>query len=96
MIPRVFILVEIFFAKVAPAFDLKNEARQSIFAPNFFKKLMSKKISRELLEILVCPLCKGDLIYDEQRSELICSESKLAYPIRDGIPVMLVEEARKI
>ncbi len=57
---------------------------------------MSEKISSRLLEILVCPLCKGDLIYDEKNSELICHESKLAYQIKDGIPVMLVEEARKL
>ncbi|MBP7710007.1 MAG: Trm112 family protein [Rickettsiales bacterium] len=53
-------------------------------------------MSSRLLEILVCPLCKGDLIYDEKNSELICHESKLAYQIKDGIPVMLVEEARKL
>ncbi len=57
---------------------------------------MSQKISQELLEILVCPLCKGDLFFDEKNSELICDESKLAYKIKDGIPVMLVDEARKI
>jgi uncharacterized protein YbaR (Trm112 family) len=55
-----------------------------------------KKISEELLEILVCPLCKGELNYDKKNNELICFESKLAYKIIDGIPIMLVEEARKI
>ncbi|KMY85217.1 Protein YcaR in KDO2-Lipid A biosynthesis cluster [Candidatus Paraburkholderia calva] len=48
-----------------------------------------------LLEILVCPLCKGPLRYDRAAQELACSADKLAYPIRDGIPVMLVEEARQ-
>jgi uncharacterized protein YbaR (Trm112 family) len=57
---------------------------------------MSKKISPELLEILVCPLCKGELFFDEKNSELICFESKLAYKIKDGIPVMLIDEARKL
>lgn len=52
--------------------------------------------SKELLEILACPLCKGDLTYDEQNNELICFESKLAFKIIDKIPIMLIDEARKI
>ena len=48
-----------------------------------------------LLEILVCPLCKGSLTFDRAAQELICPADKLAYPIRDGIPVMLVDEARQ-
>lgn len=48
-----------------------------------------------LLEILVCPICKGPLTYDRCQQELICQADKLAYPIRDGIPVMLVDEARQ-
>jgi len=57
---------------------------------------MPKKISQELLKILVCPLCKGELFYDEKNQELVCEESKLAYKIKDGIPVMLIDEARKL
>lgn len=57
---------------------------------------MERKISPELLEILVCPLSEGELIYDEENQELICYESKLAYKIKDGIPIMLNDEARKI
>ncbi len=49
-----------------------------------------------LLTILVCPLCKSKLVYHKQEQELICKADKLAYPIRDDIPVMLAEEARKI
>jgi uncharacterized protein len=48
-----------------------------------------------LLEILVCPLCKGQLVHDRAAQELICHADKLAFPIRDGIPVMLVDEARQ-
>ncbi len=48
-----------------------------------------------LLDILVCPLCKGPLHYDRSAQELICRADKLAYPIRDDIPVMLVDEARQ-
>jgi uncharacterized protein YbaR (Trm112 family) len=50
----------------------------------------------KLLEILVCPVTKGPLVYDRQRQELISKSARLAYPIRDGIPVMLEEEARKL
>ncbi|TEA78070.1 Trm112 family protein [Allopusillimonas ginsengisoli] len=49
-----------------------------------------------LLEILVCPLCKGPLQHDRDNHELICRPDKLAFPIRDGIPVMLPDEARII
>lgn len=49
-----------------------------------------------LLEILVCPLCKGPLRHDRENQELICSADKLAFPIRDGIPVMLENEARDL
>jgi uncharacterized protein YbaR (Trm112 family) len=48
----------------------------------------------KLLDILVCPVCKGPLKYNKQKQELLCMADKLAYPIRDGIPVMLEEEAR--
>lgn len=50
----------------------------------------------KLLEILVCPVTKGQLEFDAERQELISRQAKLAYPIRDGIPIMLPEEARKI
>lgn len=47
-----------------------------------------------LLDILVCPICKGPLKYDKKAQELICNADKLAYPIRDGIPIMWADEAR--
>jgi uncharacterized protein YbaR (Trm112 family) len=53
-------------------------------------------VDPKLLEILVCPITKGPLEYDATRQELISRAAKLAYPIRDGIPIMLPEEARKI
>ncbi|MES2030950.1 MAG: Trm112 family protein [Pseudomonadota bacterium] len=53
-------------------------------------------VDAKLLEILVCPLTKGQLEFDAVRQELISRQAKLAYPIRDGIPIMLPEEARKI
>ena len=53
-------------------------------------------VDRKLLEILVCPLTKGPLEYDAEKQELISHSAKLAYPIRDGIPIMLVDEARKL
>ena len=54
------------------------------------------EIDRKLLEILVCPLTKGPLTYDRTRQELISPQAGLAYPIRDGIPIMLVDEARSL
>ncbi|MEO7256024.1 MAG: Trm112 family protein [Casimicrobium sp.] len=50
----------------------------------------------KLLEILVCPVTKGPLIYDKEHQELVSKSARLAYPIRDGIPVMLEEEARTL
>ena len=56
----------------------------------------SGDIDPKLLEILVCPLTKGPLRYDREAQELISEEAGLAYPIRDGIPIMLVDEARPL
>jgi uncharacterized protein len=53
-------------------------------------------VDRKLLDILVCPITKGPLEFDAARQELISRGARLAYPIRDGIPIMLPEEARKI
>jgi uncharacterized protein YbaR (Trm112 family) len=50
----------------------------------------------KLLEILVCPLCKGPLVYKKAEQELVCKPCRLAYPVRDDIPVMLEDEARKL
>ncbi len=50
----------------------------------------------KLIDILVCPICKGPLIYKKEESELICKADRLAYPIREDIPVMLEEEAREL
>lgn len=53
-------------------------------------------LDHKLLGVLVCPICKGDLIYDREAAELICRPDRLAYPIRDDIPVMLSDEARPL
>jgi uncharacterized protein YbaR (Trm112 family) len=53
-------------------------------------------MDKKLLDILVCPVSKAPLIYNKERQELICKVSRLAYPIRDGIPVMLESEARQL
>lgn len=53
-------------------------------------------VDPRLLDILVCPLTKGPLRYDRERGELVSEQAALAYPIRDGIPIMLVEEARPL
>lgn len=53
-------------------------------------------MDKKLLDILVCPLCKSPLVYDKKRAELVCRADRLAYPIRDDIPVMLEDEARTL
>lgn len=53
-------------------------------------------MDKKLLDILACPVCKSSLIYDKKREELICKADHLAYPIQDGIPVMLEDEARHL
>lgn len=61
----------------------------------FYNRFMAA-IDPKLLEILVCPLTKVPLRYDAAKQELVSDQAGLAYPVRDGIPVMLVEEARKL
>lgn len=56
----------------------------------------SAKLDPALLELLVCPVSHGPLSYDEKAGELISKEAGLAFPVRDGIPIMLTEEARKL
>jgi len=58
--------------------------------------MTAQDVDPKLLEILVCPLTKGPLDYDRDNQELISRRAKLAYPIRDGIPIMLVDEAREM
>jgi uncharacterized protein YbaR (Trm112 family) len=53
-------------------------------------------VDSKLLDLLVCPVTKGPLVYDRERQELVSKSARLAYPIREGIPVMLEEEARKL
>ena len=59
-------------------------------------KNAGRGVDPTLLEILVCPLTKGPLVYDRAKQELISEKARLAYPIRDGIPIMLVDEARSL
>jgi len=53
-------------------------------------------MDKKLLDILACPICKGPLVYNKDSAELICKADRLAYPIRDDIPVMLEDEARRL
>jgi len=57
---------------------------------------MEMTMDKKLLDILACPLCKGPLVYNKEAGELVCKGDRLAFPIRDDIPVMLEEEARKL
>ncbi len=53
-------------------------------------------LAPELLEILVCPKCKGDLEYHQRPESLVCQTCKLVYPVEDGIPIMLIDEAKPL
>lgn len=55
-----------------------------------------KILDPKMLELLVCPHSKSSLTYDEGAQELVCKKSKLAYPVRDGVPILLISEARKL
>ena len=57
---------------------------------------LTAEVDPRLLEILVCPVTHGPLVYDRQAGELISHGAKLAYPIRDGVPIMLPDEARAL
>lgn len=58
--------------------------------------LEKPSLHKSLLDILVCPLTKGPLMYDEAKGELVSEKAGLAYPVRDGIPILLIDEARKL
>ena len=58
--------------------------------------MSATKVDPKLLEILVCPMTKGPLRYDASAGELISEQAELAFPVRDGIPIMLVDEARQL
>jgi uncharacterized protein YbaR (Trm112 family) len=53
-------------------------------------------LDRELLEIIVCPKCKGELIYEQDKERLVCKNCSVYYPIREEIPILLIEEAQKL
>ena len=63
---------------------------------NRTQKTAQNTIDPVLLEVLVCPDCHGPLTYDRKRNELVSKQARLAYPIRDGVPIMLPSEARRI
>jgi len=86
--------------KVGTGFPKKTMLKQKANAGdprmNSLPERLDSTVDPKLLEILVCPITKGPLEFDSTRQELISRSAKLAYPIRDGIPIMLPEEARKI
>jgi len=81
-----------FRVKYAPHKDMETMSNKTKKSP----KSDHGEVDPKLLEILVCPLTKGALEYDAKAQELISREARLAYPIRDGIPIMLPDEARKL
>ncbi len=76
--------------------DTTPDASPNPASPTPASERPAHTVDPKLLEILVCPLTKGLLEYDAERQELISRSAKLAYPIRDGIPIMLPEEARPL
>lgn len=68
----------------------------SSFMDIFLKTLWRKTVDKKLLEILACPICKQSLLYQKEKKELICKSDRLAFPIREGIPIMLENEARPL
>src|SRR6185295_18634865 len=76
--------------------DVLRTAPSRRLQMNATPERLDSTVDPKLLEILVCPVTKGPLEFDSTRQELISRSAKLAYPIRDGIPIMLPEEARKI
>jgi len=73
-----------------------GEADANLPVPSDSADRRAAGVDPKLLEILVCPLTRATLSYDPQRQELISRAAKLAYPIRDGVPIMLPEEARRL
>jgi len=73
-----------------------NNGKEAPIDKDSDSRQRARRLDPKLLEILVCPLTKTSLDYDAERQELISRAAGLAYPIRDGIPIMLPEEARKI
>ena len=67
---------------------------KSIIMMSWNAGLWRNAVNANLLEILVCPICKGKLQYDKEKQELICRADRLAYPVRDGIPIMWEDQAR--
>ena len=65
-------------------------------APTAEPLALTHEVDPRLLEVLVCPLTRGPLDYDRDRGELVSRNASLAYPVRDGVPIMLVEEARAL
>ena len=74
----------LFFCKQKTAYDIE------------YGLVGSEMCIRDRLEILVCPVTKGPLVYDKEKQELLSKSARLAYPIKDGIPVMLEDEARRL
>ena len=72
--------------------DRENNSTDAVF-PDRLPQTRCSMIDQTLLDILACPKCKGDVHYNDSKSSLICDACKLEYPIRDDIPIMLVDEA---
>jgi uncharacterized protein len=86
----------IFVEKVMDMATTPSPPAPPLAPPSTLADTLAPKVDAKLLEMLVCPLTKGRLEYDATAQELISPQARLAYPIRDGIPIMLPDEARSI
>jgi uncharacterized protein YbaR (Trm112 family) len=75
---------------------LKLKSAQRLIMPVCSKQFWRNSMDARLLDILVCPICKANLEYRKAESELVCKPCKLAFPVRDDIPIMLEDEARRL
>ncbi len=81
---------------IKAAFDGRSRLSDKKILDPFVLNVDNMNMDKYLLDIIACPICKGKLVYQEQRQELICRIDGLAFPIRDDIPVMLENEARLV
>ena len=82
--------------RVAPTQQIPACARKTVQDKSRLREEDREDMNKQLLEILVCPICKGKLSYDKTAHELLCRVDRVAFPIRDDIPVMLEDQARQL
>jgi uncharacterized protein len=75
--------------ETANALEMATEAHEERKTQTEEKIMVGEPLAKELFDVLACPTCKGDVVYNDDKTSLVCSACKVEYPIKDGIPVML-------